>query len=293
MSQFEEQSVNDTGTIIVPLYEAGGEERSGFHVFNTAPNHYHRAEVLQRSGAIDITCNLEKVIHGALSPDSDRYASLLVMQWFMQPKGSRRISQATIELLFESGSADGDIEVDDISFYDTYSLMQNRQDETITKGGEATAGVQQFANLSLTGKWEKTTSTTTTDAITLSGTKRVINNTPPNRIAVWTLSENPLQPSGVPASLRVAVLVSRQDREKFLCRVNFTCQTDIKTALRASFKRIPKDDPIVFQPNPRDIGLRLNKNVEYGNDRLGSINLNDLCSVSFRRIIPDVEKPWK
>lgn len=79
------------------MYETGGEDGSGFHVFNIAVDQYHRAEVLQRTGAIDITCSLEKVVHGAISADSDRYASLIVMQWFFQPKGSRRISEATIE----------------------------------------------------------------------------------------------------------------------------------------------------------------------------------------------------
>lgn len=87
----------DDGKIQVEMHETGGEEGSGFHVFNIAVDQYHRAEVLQRTGAIDITCSLEKVVHGAISADSDRYASLIVMQWFFQPKGSRRISEATIE----------------------------------------------------------------------------------------------------------------------------------------------------------------------------------------------------
>lgn len=291
MAELENSSLGrhdgDLETISIDLYETGGEEGSGFHVFNTTPNHYHRAEVLQRTGAIDITCKLEKVIHGALSPESDRYASLIVMQWFIQPKGSRRISEATIKLLFEPDSADGDIEVEDIAFQDTYSLMPTHQEETITKGIEATVGIQQFANLGLTTKWDKSTTSTLSNAITLSGAMRVVNNRPPNRIATWTLSENPSQPSGIPASLKVAVLVSRQDRQKFLCRVNFVCRTDLKTAIQGCFNKIPKDDPIIFQPNPRDKGAGSNKNVTYGHDDLGSVHLNDLCNVTFRTLIPN------
>ncbi|RYP16722.1 hypothetical protein DL765_004958 [Monosporascus sp. GIB2] len=277
-------------TVNLGMYEAGGEEGSGFHVFNLAADHYHRAEVLQRTGAIDVTCNLEKVVHGAMSADSDRYATLIVMQWFFQPKGSRRISEATIELLFGAGSSDGDIEVEKIAFLDTYSLMPTMQEETVTRGGDTTFGVGQLANFNLTGKWEKTVTTTTSDAITLSGGKHLVRNRPPNRIATWTLSENQTQRAGIPASLKVAVLVSRDDREKFFCTLSFTCKTDVKTAAESLFKKIPKDDPIIFQPNPYLKGTRPNKNVTYGDEDLGSVNLDDLCNVTFRTTITNGPK---
>lgn len=273
----------DDGKIQVEMHETGGEEGSGFHVFNVAVDQYHRAEVLQRTGAIDITCSLEKVVHGAISADSDRYASLIVMQWFFQPKGSRRISEATIELLFESND---DIEVEKISFLGTYDLMPTKQDESVTKGVDASIGIQQFANLSLAGKWEKTTATTISDAVRLSGGMRLVNNRPPNRIATWTISENHSQPTGIPSSLKVAVLVSREDQEKFLCRIALACQTDRKTAAQSLFKKIPKDDPIIFQPNPLDKGKRPNKNVAYGHDELGSVDLDEFGKVTFSTLIP-------
>ncbi|KAI2472566.1 hypothetical protein F4781DRAFT_343265 [Annulohypoxylon bovei var. microspora] len=284
---------DDIETVNFGMYEVGGEEGSGFHVFNVAADQYHRAEVLQRTGAIDITCNIEKVVHGAVSADSDRYASLIVMQWFFQPKGSRRISEATIELLFGSCSGDSDVEVENVSFLDTYSLMPTIQESTVTKGGEATVGISQFANINLTGKWEKTISTTVPDAITLSGGKRLVNNRPPNRIATWTLTENQSQRGGIPASLKVALLVSREDREKFFCKLAFTCKTDIKTTAESIFKKIPKDDPVIFQPNPHEKGTRPNKNVTYGDEELGSMDLNNLCDVTFRTVIADGQKIWK
>ncbi|XDG08411.1 hypothetical protein ABKA04_008026 [Annulohypoxylon sp. FPYF3050] len=283
---------HDIGTVSLEMYETGGEEGSGFHVFNVAADQYHRAEVLQRTGAIDITCDLEKVAHGAMSADSDRYASLIVMQWHFQPKGSRRISEATIELLFDT-SGGGDIEVEKISFPGTYSLMPTTQESTVTKGGEAALGISQFADTSLTGKWEKTVSSTIQNAITLSGRKRLINNRPPNRIASWTLSENQSQRGGIPASLKVAILVSREDREKFFCKLAFTCKTDIKTTAESIFRKIPKDDPIIFQPNPDEKGTRPNKNVSYGDEELGRADLGGLCDVTFRTVIEDSQKSWK
>ncbi|KAI0858066.1 hypothetical protein F4860DRAFT_487561 [Xylaria cubensis] len=267
-------------TIRLGMYEAGGEEGSGFHVYNIAANQYHRGEVLQRTGAIDITCSLEKVIYGVMSTDSDRYATLIVMQWFFQPKGSRRISEATIELVFDTSSDDSYIEVEKISFLGTYSLMPTTQQETSTKGIAVAAAVGQFATISFTSKWEKTVSRTTSDATTLSGRRRLINNTPPNRIATWTLSENQSQPAGIPTSLRVGVLISRDDRAKFFCRVALRCKTDLKTAAESVFKSIPKDDMLIFQPCLEDKGKLPNKNVVYNEEEeLEKINLDTICGV--------------
>ncbi|RGP62915.1 intracellular serine protease [Fusarium sporotrichioides] len=286
MSEFAENDAlgSDKGneSLDMGMYETAEGE---FHMFNVAPNHFHRSEVLQRTGAVDITCNIEKVVHGALAPDSEYYATLMVMQWFFQPKNGARISEATIELLFEAEASDTEIEVRDISFCDTYSIMPTTQDESVSKGGEATVGVQQVGQLSLSGKWEKTITTTTTDAITLSGNKRAVNNTPPNRIARWVISENESRPAGIPASLRTAVLLSRDDEERFKCRVAFNCNTDRKTAFKRFFKKIPKDDPIIFQPNAEDRGTRPNKNVSYGDENLGSVNLDELSDVTFRRVV--------
>jgi hypothetical protein len=56
---------------------------------------------------------------------------------------------------------------------------------------------------------------------------------------------------------------------------------------------VPKDDPIIFQPNPDDKGTRPNKNVTYGYDELGGVKLDDLCDVTFRTVIKDGLKAWK
>ena len=277
---------DDIETRLVDMFEAG-EEEGGFHVFNAAPDQYHRAEVLQRAGAIAISCTLEKVVHGIMSTESDRYATLMVLQWLFQPKNARRISEATIELLFDPGPGGGDVEVEQVSFLGTHSFMETTQDETIAKGGEATIGAEQFAKLSLTGKWEKTVARTTSDAITLSGGKRVVNNRPPNRVAMWTLSENETLSTGIPSSLKVAVLVSTEDRQSFFCRPTLTCKTDARTTFESIFKKIPKDDPIILQPNPDIKGTRPNKNVTYGYEELQGVGMDHFTNVTYRVIIPD------
>ncbi|KAM0478559.1 hypothetical protein ACHAPX_005148 [Trichoderma viride] len=276
-------------TIRLDMYDAGGEEGSGFHVFNVASDQYHRAEVLQQTGAIDVTCRLEKVIHGAMSADSDRYATLVVLQWLFQPNGRRRISEASIELLFEAQDSGGgdDVEVERISFDGTYSLMPTTQHETITKRGEASVAINQLASSSLSGKWEKLINRQTWDAITLTGGKRVVNNKPPNRIAKWVLSENKSQPKGIPATLKVGVIVSRSEEKRFTCRVAFACKTDMKTTAESFFKKIPRDDPIVFQPDIHDKGARPNKSISYGDDGLRSVNLDEVGDVTFRTVNMD------
>ncbi|GKU09339.1 unnamed protein product [Fusarium langsethiae] len=215
---------NGKECVNVEMYETG---EGGFHVFNLAPNHYHRQEALERTGAVEITGYLDKVIHGTISPTE--YGSIIVMQWYFQPGRGRRISEATINLLFEPESSDSDteLEVRDISFEGTYGLM--------------------------------TTS----------------------------------QPQGIPGMLRVAVLVARDDEEKFQCRVNFACKTDLKTKLAGMFQRIPKDDPIIFQPDSSDKGRRENKAVTYGIKDLGNMSLDDLSDVTYKRVISNGEKAWK
>lgn len=269
------------------MYETGEGE---FHMFNDAPNHFHRSEVLQRTGAVNITCSIEKVVHGALAPDSDYFATLIVMQWLFQPKNGARISSADIELVFETEASDTEIEVRDISFCDTYSVMPTTQEESITKGGETTIGIEQVGQLSLSGKWEKTVTKTTSDAITLIGNKFVVNQRGLNRRVTWNLYENESRPAGIPASLKLAVLLSRDDEEKFLCKVAFKCETDLKTTFRRFFKKIPKDDPIIFQPNAEDKGRRPNDNVSYGDENLGSVDLEDFSDVTFRRVVPQGQK---
>ncbi|KAM0226898.1 hypothetical protein ACHAPO_011992 [Fusarium lateritium] len=272
------------------MYETGVGEP---HVFNLAPNHYHRQEALERTGAVDITCYLEKVIHGTLS--SDEYGSIIVMKWFFQPSLGRRISKATIKLLFEVASNDSDteLEVRDISFEGSYSLMPTTQENVTTTGIDTTAGVQQVAQANVTAKWEKTTTSAKTDAITLNGGKRLVKNTPPKRIAKWELYENESQPQGIPGMLKVAVLIARDDEEKFQCRVDFDCKTDFRTKMEGVFEKIPKDDPIIFQPDSSDKGRRENKNATYDAKDLGNICLDGLSDLTYRTVITNGEKAWK
>lgn len=280
----------------IEMFEAGGEDDSDFHILNAAPDQYHRAEVLQRAGAVDIGCELTKVTHAVLKDEGmrTRWATLMVLKWSFRPQDiGRRISKAAIELLFEPSDGRGDIRVERISFDDEFGLIPTTQEVSVTRGGEASLGVDQVVEATISGKWEKTTSDKISYATTVKGGKHVINNVPPNRIAKWTLLENEKQETGIPASFTVAVLVSRADKNKFYCRPTFKCKTDTLTAIKSVFKSIPKDDPIILQPDADDEGYLPNKNVEYSFEELDALDLDELSDVTFRTMVAEPLKTWK
>lgn len=283
------ETFSDGDILHLDMFETGGEEGSSFHIFNDSPTHYHRSEVLQRTGAIDISCGLKKVVHGALAPESDQYATLMVMQWFFKPqKNGRRITEATIGLRFSSQGGAGNIELKGISMNESYHLLPTIQNETVTTGVDASIGGEYG---SMAGKVEKTVESQIPDAVRVSGGMYVIGNRGPRREARWTLRENASDSSGVPASLTVAVLVARDDEEEFFCDLALDCKTDIQTAAGNLFRRIPKDDPIILQPDPRkrstsrDMG-----NVSYGDEQLGSIDLDKLGEVTFATVLTNAMK---
>lgn len=63
------------------------------------------------------------------------------------------------------------------------------------------------------GKWGKTVNSAITDSIILQGGKRLVKTRPPNCIASWPLSANESAPAGIPASLIVVIIVSREDQK--------------------------------------------------------------------------------
>ncbi|GKT40025.1 uncharacterized protein ColSpa_00206 [Colletotrichum spaethianum] len=228
---------NDVQVFDVSMFE-GGSEGSGFHTKNNPKDPYQRSEVIQRTGrGVDIRCSLIDAVHGAMSANSDFWATLLVFQFRFDPqKRARRVSRATVELRFDVSDAGNDPpEVEAISFDGNYSFLPSKQSETITKGGEGSIGASYGAELSASAKWEKTVARETTDATTISGGKLVVKNVPPNRIAKWTLLENKTLESGVPASIRVAVRIKRRDEAVFTCVPRLECKADKWTSLETFF----------------------------------------------------------
>ena len=283
---FEQE--NDVEVFDVGMFE-GGSEGSGFHTKNNPRDPYQRSEVIQRTGrGVDIRCTLIDAVHGAMSADSDYWATLLVLQFRFDPqKRARRVSEATIELRFDISDANNALpEVEAVSFDGNYSFLPSKQSETVVTGGDGSIGASFGAELSASAKWEKTIARETADATTVSGGKLVVNNMPPNRIAKWTLLENKTLKTGVPASIQVAVRIKRRDEATFTCIPRLQCKADKWTTLQSFFGGVPEDDPVLLKPDMKPT----NKLRIYDTEELGSVDLQELSDVTFTTMILGAQK---
>lgn len=277
----------------VELFDIGmfeGDIQGGrFHTKNNPKDPYQRREVIQRTGhGVDIRCALIDAIHGAMSEDSDYWATLLVLQFRFDPqKRARRISEATIELTFDVSDPDGiPPEVEAVSFDGHYSFLPSQQSETITRGGEGTVGVSYGAELGASAKWERAVTRETGDATRIMGGKLIVGNVPPERKAKWTLLENKTLKTGVPASVRVAVRIKRMDEKMFTCLPRLQCKADRWTSLQSFFGGVPEDDPVLLKPDMKPT----NKLMVYDPEELGSVDLQKLSDVTFTTMILDAQK---
>lgn len=266
----------------------GGSEGSGFHIKNDPNRPYQRQEVIQRTGSIDIRCAVVDIVHGLMAPDSDYWATVLVLRFRFDPqRRARRITKATIQLKFDTTDPKNELpEVEAMSFDGNYSFRPSRQSEMRTRGVEGTLGVSQGVSANATAKWEKTVSQNTSDKMTVSGGKLVIDNIPPNRIAKWTLLENATVKSGVAASMQVAVRIKRGDDEVFSCIPTITCKADKWTSVESLFSSVPEDDPLLLKPDSQPT----NKLMVYDVENLGAVDLQELSAVVTTTRISTVKK---
>jgi hypothetical protein len=257
-----------------------GAQGSGFRIKNDPRDPYQRSQVIQRTGyGVDIRCSLIDVVHGALSADSNYWATILVFQFRFDPqKRARRISEASIELRFDATDPRHTIpEVDGISFDGRYAFLPSSQSETTTRSAKGIIGASYGIDLGGTVKWEKTISRETTDATAIIGSKLVLNNRPPDRVAKWTLLENATLESGVPASVQVAVRLRRMDEEVFSCFPKLTCRADLRTKMAAFFGGEPEVDPVLLRPDKKPT----DKLMVYDTEELGRVDLQKLSVVTF------------
>ncbi|KAF5565821.1 intracellular serine protease [Fusarium phyllophilum] len=140
----------------VQMSESGS---GGFHIKNSRQHPYQRSEVIQRTGSgIDIRCTLVDVVHGALSRESDFWASIPVFQFRFDPqRQTRRICEASIELTFDVVDLENELpEVDAISFDGNYSFLPSTRSETLVTGAGVGAEASFGAELNASLNWEKT-----------------------------------------------------------------------------------------------------------------------------------------
>lgn len=265
----------------VPLDPIG--EGDEFHTRNTSPEDWERRSVIHRtSDSVNVLCDLMDVQHGNLGadPDAEDRATLMVLRFRFDPqKGSRRVLNARLKVeFFPADSAVGDApELEAIAPEERFSLLPTKDQETITRGGELSVGVSQIASANGKVAMERTTTMDITGATTVTGSMNLGTGTDAGAYtcASWTLMENKRRKSGVPDSLCVALLVKREDDEPFNAKVSIEAEYDFATTVQKFWKKVPLDDPILF--NPKAEPKRPKKGRSYGRLNLGGLDLYSLC----------------
>ena len=279
MAEYYGEDSGDLPSFDIDLFPTGDEE-SGFHTQNDPSAPYQRTNVIQRRGAIDIRCSCIDVVHGHF--DGSAYGTLLVLQFRFDPrKRARRIASANISLNFAGMKSGGPRpEVYAISLDGRFSMIQTTRHEEVTRGGDVKLGVSGIPALQADGefKWEKTTIADVTDATTVIGSIDLIGyGYGPENCASWSLMENGTRKTGVPASIRVGVLLKRKSQEPFQCTVEIKAEADFRSELERLFGSKPKDDPVLFNPELKPT----NSLMKYKTENLSAFDLESVSDVTF------------
>jgi hypothetical protein len=259
-----------------------GERGSGYHVRNDPAQPLQRQTVVEQRGLIEARCQSLEIVHGALSPDANEWATLLVYQINLDTtKRSRRIVSATVSFEFSSGTPAAKApRIHEFSPSRRIALLVTTQGQTVTRGLEASvdSSAATIVGAGLSAKWAKSVSNTVTDEARVSGST-LSDDFGRNVGASWVLSENKSIKSGVPSQLRCAMLLARDDNGPFQCKVTINAEADWKSKLTELFGTTPNDDPVLFDPTIKPTN-KLRK-TGYNLDNLSEIDLEELSEIRF------------
>lgn len=136
------------------------------------------------------------------------------------------------------------------------------------------------ANLSAGYTLERTTSKTTQDQIRVTGASQFSDERTvgEHNQAVWILTENESQKSGIPTHLRGLVLLQRQERDadrQFTATIDITTKVDFSLKEKVSRGKTDVNDPIIFDPRPEAQPRKLKwaKENEIDSEDLDSVQL--------------------
>ncbi|KAF7948881.1 hypothetical protein EAE96_008063 [Botrytis aclada] len=253
-----------------------GEQDSSYRTRNLG-NQFQRETVTHREKGVFVQCVSREVIHGLVDPVSNKPASLLVYDFYFDAKGrTRRILSADITFIFSSIDEEGEApRVHKMAPVGKHLCMFTNQAESITASGEVNASAGYLgANVGISGKRERTVSKTASDAASVTGfTKCDTFGT--NIGARWYIEENDTEKKGIPHSLRIALLLHREDQANFQCVATISVKADWKTELRRFIgSSEDKDDPILF-----DTSIPPTSTL-HGNQNLGAINLEKIFDIT-------------
>ncbi|EUC29010.1 hypothetical protein COCCADRAFT_29841 [Bipolaris zeicola 26-R-13] len=293
--QTEEKYEDDDYDVFDIMLNPGGDEGSSFRTRNDPSAPYQRTNVTERKGALDIRCTCLDVIHGLVSPDADEFATLIVLNFrFDSRKTARRILAVNITLQFAPEKAgDPEPEVFQIAPYDNMVMVQTTQTEGKTTMAGVSLGAPPLVGVELGAElgWERSVTRETTDATRVIGSIDLLGRTYGNAdSASWSLIENSTTKTGVPSTMRTAILLKRQDEKPFRCDFKIEAKVDAKSSMERSFQKMfggrPKDDPLLFDPQLPPT----NKLQMYDLTALGSVDLGSLAGITFQTVLDSAVK---
>ena len=286
-------------TSALPCFDIGlsktGDLNSHFRTQNDPSEPWQRVNIIERKGSVDIRCSCLDVVHGDFCTSSELFTTLIVLQFRFDPrKVARRFLSVNINLEFKAmGFKEIGPEVFAISPNGRMSLVPTTQHEDSKRNLNLhLGGAAPFTALTAEGNvgWEKCVSRNTSDQTTVTGSIDLKGrNYGPSNCVSWTLLENKTLETGVPPSLRTAILLKRKHKDPFQCVVEIDAKVDFRSTLERVFGykgRAPKDDPVLFDPE-----IASTENLQkYNQKELGSFDMESVCDVTFMTTIDDVMK---
>lgn len=172
-------------------------------------------------------------------------------------------------------------EVVSIAPDERWSLVTTIDHEEIVKESELSLGGSAASVLTATGclKMQKTSTRDVSDATTVTGTTNLGTgrNSGLETVARRRLLENARYKTGVPDSVRVAVLVRRETDDPFNAMVTIEAEADMATNFGSLFRKVPLENPVLFNPKAERKGSKKNEGQSRGVENLGAEPLYSYC----------------
>ncbi|KAJ5950664.1 uncharacterized protein N7479_009077 [Penicillium vulpinum] len=277
-----------TSSFGIHLEEEGGE--SGYHTRNPLENPEQRSTLTSYEGSVDVRGNALETIHGQLGADSTKFASLVVYEFrFTGIKWKSRIRQVRISVKFRSSTlgARGP-RIHSFSPHGTYGLLPVDQDYSDSRESEVNAQVgQTCTNLGGSLKWTTAKSYTSTNYTQIKGVFRT-DEYGYDYGVTWILNENPTTKTGVPTWFRAAIILEREDEDKFEADVEVATEVDNRTwKERLRGVKDPTNEPVLYNPQ-----IKPTNKLRPGYDisQLGDIKPVEFFDASLQTVLGDTGK---
>ena len=95
-------------------------------------------------------------------------------------------------------------------------------------------------------------------------------------VATWSLQENQTEKNGIPASLRVGIMLKRRNDDDFQCKFVLRTSADFKTQWAEALKSHEGVDALLFKTSKDPI----NKKMKVDRDNMSNFNLADVEDVA-------------